>query len=551
MLYSVGDKVLDEWVITRTIGEGSYGKVVEIERNEFGLSMKSALKIISIPGNNSELKAVMGEGIDHKSLTSYFYGFVEEIIKEIAIMSKLKGHTNIVTYEDHRVIPHEEHIGWDILIRMELLTSLPDYSEEHEITEQTVIKLGTDILTALEICQKHSVVHRDIKPENIFVSATGDFKLGDFGIARTIEKTTFGMSRKGTYPYMAPEVYQGKDSDILVDMYSLGLVMYRMLNDNRLPFFPTYPQKVTYTDRENALYRRMQGEPFQMPCHGSRELKKIVMKSCRYQKEDRYSSVFQMKEALTRLSADDSRNLNMIYEMTETEKKQTRCREEGTVGLFEQNYEKRKQHKEGRNITESQRDDEEKEQIQKKKNRAFAYGIITILAVGIIVILTAVLLKVKNTVLPENVKTNRMQTEESKERKDGSKKKQTKKEKAAEKTSEKTDNNDENDTKDTEQDSVNDESGYAAPKTQTPETPQTSETSQTPDTPQASETPQTPATPQVSEEAQTPATPQVSEEAQTPDTPQTSQESEKKEQEMLIDGADNQKKPEISIDGAE
>ena len=126
---------------------------------------------------------------------------------------------------------------------MELLTSLLDYSEEHEITEQTVIKLGTDILTALEVCQKYHVVHRDIKPENIFVSATGDFKLGDFGIARTIEKTTFGMSKKGTYPYMAPEIYQGKESDILVDMYSLGLVMYRMLNDNRLPFFPGIPEK--------------------------------------------------------------------------------------------------------------------------------------------------------------------------------------------------------------------------------------------------------------------------------------------------------------------
>ena len=155
MLYEIGDKVLDEWVITRTIGEGSYGKVVEIERNEFGLSMKSALKIISIPGNNSEIKAVMGEGVDNKSITSYFYGFVEEIIKKIAIMSELKGHTNIV-------------------IRMELLTSLLDYSEEHEITEQTVIKLGTDILTELEVCQKYHVVHRDIKPENIFVSATGD-----------------------------------------------------------------------------------------------------------------------------------------------------------------------------------------------------------------------------------------------------------------------------------------------------------------------------------------------------------------------------------------
>lgn len=340
MLYEIGDKVLDEWVITRTIGEGSYGKVVEIERNEFGLSMKSALKIISIPGNNSELKAVMGEGVDNKSITSYFYGFVEEIIKEIAIMSELKGHTNIVTYEDHRVIPHEDHIGWDILIRMELLTSLLDYSEEHEITEQTVIKLGTDILTALEVCQKYHVVHRDIKPENIFVSATGDFKLGDFGIARTIEKTTFGMSKKGTYPYMAPEIYQGKESDILVDMYSLGLVMYRMLNDNRLPFFPEYPKKVTYVDRENALYRRIQGETFPKPRHGSKELGNIVMKSCQYQKEDRYGSIFQMKEALEHLNGNTSKNLNRIYGMTDAKKRQVRQREEGTVKDYKFSSEK-------------------------------------------------------------------------------------------------------------------------------------------------------------------------------------------------------------------
>ena len=61
-------------------------------------------------------------------------------------------------------------------------------------------------------------------------------------------------------------------------MYSLGLVMYRMLNDNRLPFFAEYPKKVTYVDRENALYRRIQGETFPKPRHGSKEFGNIVMK---------------------------------------------------------------------------------------------------------------------------------------------------------------------------------------------------------------------------------------------------------------------------------
>ena len=118
--------------------------------------------------------------------------------------------------------------------------------------------------------------------------------------------------------------------------------MYRMLNDNRLPFFPEYPKKVTYVDRENALYRRIQGETFPKPRHGSKELGNIVMKSCQYQKEDRYGSIFQMKEALEHLNGNTSKNLNRIYGMTDAKKRQVRQREEGTVGLFEQNFEKRK-----------------------------------------------------------------------------------------------------------------------------------------------------------------------------------------------------------------
>lgn len=471
-------------------------------------------------------------------------------------MSELKGHTNIVTYEDHRVIPHEDHIGWDILIRMELLTSLLDYSEEHEITEQTVIKLGTDILTALEVCQKYHVVHRDIKPENIFVSATGDFKLGDFGIASTIEKTTFGMSKKGTYPYMAPEIYQGKESDILVDMYSLGLVMYRILNDNRLPFFPEYPKKVTYVDRENALYRRIQGETFPKPRHGGKELGNIVMKSCQYQKEDRYGSILQMKEALECLNGNTSKNLNRIYGMTDAKKRQVRQREEGTVGLFEQNFEKRKQQEERRDITEPVT---QKEQVQtpKKKNRALLYALIAVLAVGFLGVMAAVFIKIKSIVPVNNTEKEQIQTEESNDKKADSKKQQKKKEKKTENTKEDTtEQKQEEDTEDSKQENVDDSSAEieqevpktkAQDKTSGTSTAQEPETSQTPsqEVPQTSEPSQTPETPQAVE------TPQASEPQQATEAPQTSQEPEQKENNMLIDGADSEKKPEINIDGAE
>ena len=167
MNYNIGDKVFNDWVITRLIGEGSYGRVMEIEKKEFGLNVKSALKVITIPQSQSEVKMVSNEGLDSKSVTSYFYGFVEEIIKEIATMSELKGQTNIVSYEDHSVIPHKDQIGWDILIRMELLTPLNEYIAGNEITEKTVVNIGKDITTALELCQRKNIIHRDIKPENM------------------------------------------------------------------------------------------------------------------------------------------------------------------------------------------------------------------------------------------------------------------------------------------------------------------------------------------------------------------------------------------------
>ena len=63
-------------------------------------------------------------------------------------MSDLKGHTNIVSYEDHMVIQHEGEIGWDILIRMELLTPLPRWSESHLMKEEDMLRMGCDICNA-------------------------------------------------------------------------------------------------------------------------------------------------------------------------------------------------------------------------------------------------------------------------------------------------------------------------------------------------------------------------------------------------------------------
>ena len=298
MEYSVDAAVLDGWNITRLLGEGSYGKVFEIERSEFGQTYRAALKVITVPQSSAEVRSVISEGMSVSQAEAYFHGIVEELMHEFSIMFKLKGTANIVSCEDLRVLEHPDGIGWDILIRMELLHPLLPYVYQHPMARRDIIRLGIDICKALELCQRYNIIHRDIKPENIFISDNGDYKLGDFGIARTIERTTSGLSKKGTYSYMAPEVYIGKKYGFSVDTYSLGLVLYRMLNKNRGPFLPQPPEAITYDNREQALARRVSGEALPRPFYGEGRLGEIVLKACAFDPKERYSSPQQLRQEL-------------------------------------------------------------------------------------------------------------------------------------------------------------------------------------------------------------------------------------------------------------
>ena len=297
--YKQYEPIFGVWHITRLIGEGSFGKVFEMEREDFGTVYKAALKAITIPSSQSEVRSVRSEGMDEESVRATFESKVQELVKEFALMSKLKGNSNVVSYENHQVIEHKDGIGWDILIQMELLTPLDEYIQKKKaLPRQEIIKLGIDLCKALELCQKHNIIHRDIKPENTFISENGDFKLGDFGVARTIEKTTGGLSKQGSYPYMAPEIYNGKPYGSTVDIYSLGLILYRLLNGNRLPFLPPAPAPIKYADRENAWDKRFNGAPLPMPSHAEGRLGEIVLKACAFEPKDRYSSPVQMRQEL-------------------------------------------------------------------------------------------------------------------------------------------------------------------------------------------------------------------------------------------------------------
>ena len=293
--------VWPEWELIEKIGEGSFGKVYKAQRTERGRSFYSAIKIISIPASKGELDSVRAEMNNEQSTREYFRNLVEDCIQEIYTMEHFCGNSHVVSFEDFKVVEYLDEIGWDISIRMEYLTSFMDYCTGKELTEKEVIKLGCDLAMALIYCRKLNIIHRDVKPENIFVSRFGDFKLGDFGIAREQAHTMSNMSKKGTYSYMAPEIYKGEKYDSSIDIYSLGIVLYKLMNQNRLPFLSLDKQLITYRDKENALARRMAGEKMPAPVNASAAFSHIILKACSYEPGKRYRKPEDMLRDLEKL----------------------------------------------------------------------------------------------------------------------------------------------------------------------------------------------------------------------------------------------------------
>lgn len=287
------------WEVVAELGGGSFGKVYQIRRNTFGHVEQAALKVITIPHDKSDIDVMVAEGCDRQAIVARLWQQLQGILGEYTRMADVKGHTNVVYCDDFRYQQHENGLGWTLYIKMELLTPMLR-SIKVPVAQDQVIRLGKDLCQALELCRSRNIVHRDIKPQNIFISKDGDHKLGDFGISKTSSGIA-GGTKAGTFQYMAPEIYLGKPYGTQADIYSLGMVMYWMLNRCRLPFLPPAPAEITQEIDEAARNRRFSGEALPPPLDGSPALQAIVLRACAWDPADRYENAQQMAQALAAL----------------------------------------------------------------------------------------------------------------------------------------------------------------------------------------------------------------------------------------------------------
>lgn len=305
--------ILPGWTAVAKIGEGSYGKVYKCVNNDsFGISDECAVKIISIPTNDKEIREVWAEAPSEQAFKMHFREIVENFANEIKLMLTLNGCPNVVTIRSYKIVEHQNKIGWDIYICMDYLTPFTKHSHGKSFGDEEIRKFGIDICSALEVCAKYGIIHRDIKPDNIFIDKFDNYRLGDFGVARQLENSTTSMTRIGTMRYMAPEVYDGRKYDARADIYSLGMVMYKLLNNGRDPL--TDPHKEYLTDKEVAAASEMRrkGAKLPPPCNASRELSRIILKACEFNPDYRYSSASEFKKDLERFTSVDGETATQV-----------------------------------------------------------------------------------------------------------------------------------------------------------------------------------------------------------------------------------------------
>ena len=201
-----GMSFANRYEIVSTIGSGGFSTV--FKARDLRQSLDVALKVFEWPPAARN---------DPK--------FVSSFLRESYELSKLK-HANIVGFHDFG-----QHGPYYYMVMEFLEGKTLDAVIEAQgvLDEGTAVLIGYEVSRAIQYLHTQNMVHRDIKPTNIMITADGDIKLLDFGLAKQITDTTLRMENeiRATPLFAAPECFQeGVPVDVRSDLYSLGATLY-------------------------------------------------------------------------------------------------------------------------------------------------------------------------------------------------------------------------------------------------------------------------------------------------------------------------------------
>ena len=222
---------LGKYPITGVIGEGAMGVVYKA----FDPVIQRPVAIKTIR------KHLVGEDLSGSSTAERFRNEAQAVGR--------MSHPNIVPIYEYG---EDDDTAFIAMEYVEGRTLSKILAATPRLPEVDILKLMDQLLDALDCAHRHGVWHRDIKPANLMVTATGQLKVTDFGIARIESQVlTQITSTIGTPGYMAPEQYLGESVDHRVDVFAAGVLLYGMLV-GQAPFRGS---------PETAMYKVLNDEP--------------------------------------------------------------------------------------------------------------------------------------------------------------------------------------------------------------------------------------------------------------------------------------------------
>ncbi len=214
-------------------------------------------------------------------------------MREIEAGMLLRNCGYFVRLLGYSVITDAAGVDYRIFLLFDRLRCLDEFSVNDP---RGVLALCRDICRALDGLRGKGLVHGDVKPSNIFYDGQ-KWLLGDLGSVCVSGETPV----YGSEGYCPPESFRGEPCDIRSDIYSLGVVMYKLLSGGRLPFCALPCGEMTGEDVYRAIDRRLGGEEIPPLTGIDGDVNHLMLTMCRFDRRKRYSKPSDVSKAAERL----------------------------------------------------------------------------------------------------------------------------------------------------------------------------------------------------------------------------------------------------------
>ena len=260
------------YVLDRMIGRGGMGAVYLAHRADGEFEQEIAVKVIGLP---FEIEA-----------------FRDRFRRERQILAGLR-HPNIARLLDGGTTEDGE-----LYLAMEYIDGIPidQYSKDLPLAER--LRLFRDVCAGVHYSHQNLVVHRDIKPANILVDRAGVPKLLDFGAAKLLAGTDHDEAtrfRLMTIAYASPEQLRGEPASTLSDVFSLGVLLFRLVTG----------QEAFGSDLITRASESTEAAGLNLPASLPSDLDRIVRKALSFDPAQRYSSPEQLSEDIRRYQSGE------------------------------------------------------------------------------------------------------------------------------------------------------------------------------------------------------------------------------------------------------